>query len=297
MLNVFTVDVEDYFHPTELSKSLPISRWSELTPRVQIGIDLLLETLNAHSARATFFILGWIAERHPILIRRIADAGHEIGCHSHLHRLVYNLSPSTFREDTLRASKAIEDACGVAPKAYRAPSYSIVQQNLWALEVLVECGFTHDSSIFPIVHDRYGIPGFYRHAQAIETPSGSIFEVPVATVKLSSGRIAPVGGGAYLRLFPYRYTSAGIHRLNTVEGQPACIYVHPWELDPDQPRLTTGLISRVRTYSGLRTVEKKITRLVSEFSFSTIALAYAVARRRSAGEGAPPAYHAAVAAS
>jgi polysaccharide deacetylase family protein (PEP-CTERM system associated) len=269
--NAFTIDVEDYFHPSEVSQSVPITRWPTLDSRVHIGTEMLLEDLEASGTRATFFVLGWVAARHPRLIRRIADSGHDIGCHSHLHGLVYDMAPAEFRRDTLEACKAIEDACGLTPRAYRAPSYSIVEKSLWALEVLAECGFTHDSSIFPITHDRYGIPGARRNTHTVMTPAGPLVEVPVATVRLRSGRIAPVGGGAYLRLFPYGYTAAGIRRLNYIERQPACIYIHPWELDPDQPRLVSGFVSRLRTYSGLRTVREKVRRLLSDFSFAPLA--------------------------
>jgi polysaccharide deacetylase family protein (PEP-CTERM system associated) len=274
MLNAFTVDVEDYFHPTELANVAPPSCWADLPIRVHIGTEMLLETLDRYHVRATFFVLGWIAERCPSLVRSIVAAGHDIGCHSHRHRLVYDLSPAEFREDTLRARSAIEDACGVRPVVYRAPSYSIVSDNLWALEILIECGFTCDSSVFPIVHDRYGIPGFGRYAQVISTPSGPIREIPVATVELDSGRIVPVGGGAYLRLFPYQYTAAGIRRINAVDKRPACIYLHPWELDVGQPRLARGMLSRTRTYAGLRTVHRKVRRLFSDFEFSTVASVY-----------------------
>jgi polysaccharide deacetylase family protein (PEP-CTERM system associated) len=183
---------------------------------------------------------------------------------------VYNLSPAEFREDTERAIRTIEDACGIRPRAYRAPSYSITERSLWALEILAECRFTHDSSIYPIQHDRYGIPGFSRHARKIETPSGSLIEVPIATVQLSSRTVAPVGGGAYLRLLPYRYTAAGIRRLNQSEQRPACIYFHPWELDPEQPRLAQGRLSRLRTYGGLGAMAGKLERLLSEFKFDTL---------------------------
>jgi polysaccharide deacetylase family protein (PEP-CTERM system associated) len=223
-----------------------------------------------------------VAERHPGLIRRIAEAGHEIGCHSYHHRLIYDLTPGEFRKDTQRACAAIQDACGVTPTAYRAPSYSVVSDTLWALDILAECGFTHDSSIFPIVHDRYGIPGFPRFARTLTTRSSPIIEVPAATVRLRSGRIAPVGGGAYLRLFPYRYTAAGIRVLNQIERQPACVYIHPWELDPGQPRLANGFVSRLRTYSGLNSVRGKISRLLAEFRFSTLSSVYPRAMASSA---------------
>jgi polysaccharide deacetylase family protein (PEP-CTERM system associated) len=230
--------------------------------------------LERHHTAGTFFIMGWVAESHPDLIREIAQAGHEIGCHSYAHQLVYRMTPSEFRRDTEQARRAIEDACGVTPKTYRAPSYSITARSLWALEVLVECGFTHDSSIYPISHDRYGIPGFGRHVQTIHTASGPIVEAPIATVKLGDGRVVPVGGGGYLRLLPYCYTAAGIRRINEREDQPACIYFHPWELDPYQPRLSLGLISRLRTYTGLRGMASKLDRLMTDFRFSTMAKVY-----------------------
>jgi polysaccharide deacetylase family protein (PEP-CTERM system associated) len=274
MLNAFTVDIEDYFHPTEVGNCLTASDWVSFPSRVDAATGYLLDLLAQFDVRGTFFILGWVAAEHPALVRRIAEAGHEIACHSHEHRLVYELSPAQFKADTMAALRAIQDACGVTPTSYRAPSFSITESSLWALEVLVECGFTHDSSVCPIVHDRYGIPGSPRHAHTIQTPSGPIVEIPVATVELPGKRVAPIGGGGYLRLFPYRYTAAGIRRVNTVDAAPACIYVHPWELDPDQPRLATGSIARMRTYLGLSGMASKITRLLQDFRFSTIREAY-----------------------
>ena len=271
MTNAFSVDLEDYFHPSEVGSR--IADWPSLKPRIEIGTNFLLDLLAQHQTRATFFILGWMAERHPGLVRQIAAAGHEVGCHSHYHRLVHDLTPDEFREDTRRAISAIEDACGYRPKLYRAPSYSIVSKSLWAIEILAGLGFTHDSSVYPIVHDRYGVPGFPRHAHRIDTPSGSILEVPIATVRILN-KTAPIGGGAYLRLFPYRYTAAGIRRLNRLEGQPACIYTHPWELDPDQARMTRGFVAGVRTYAGLKTMRRKLTRMFQEFEFAPIGDVY-----------------------
>lgn len=266
--NVFSIDLEDYFHPTEVSSDA--TDWPRFAARIEIGTNLLLELLAEHQTRATFFILGWVADNHPELVRRIADAGHEIGCHSYYHRLVYSLTREEFRQDTSQAMRAIGDACGVIPKLYRAPSYSIVSKSFWALEILAELGFTHDSSIYPIVHDRYGVPGFRRHAHAIRTDSGPILEVPIATVRLSSKHVTPVGGGAYLRLFPYRYTAAGIRQINRTEQEPACIYTHPWELDPDQPRVTNGLVSRLRTYGGLGSMQGKLRQMFQDFEFSAL---------------------------
>lgn len=268
--NIISVDVEDYFHPTELESVAPRSRWDALPRRAVDSTLRLLDTLAAHQVRGTFFILGWLAEREPALIRRIADAGHEIACHSYWHRLVYSLTPEEFREDTQRAIDVIADACGVRPVAYRAPSYSITSANLWALDVLAECAITHDSSIYPIVHDRYGIPGFHRHACVVRTESGPLIEMPIATVRLNAQRVSPVGGGGYLRLLPYRYTAAGLRRINDEEQQPACVYLHPWEVDPDHPRMAQGTIARARTYFGLRGMASKFDRLLSDFSFAPL---------------------------
>jgi polysaccharide deacetylase family protein (PEP-CTERM system associated) len=277
MQNALTVDVEEYFHPSEVQAYIPQERWTDFPSRVNEQVQQVLELLDHHSVKATFFILGWVAERQRATIRSIAAAGHEIGCHSYAHQLVYRQDPAEFRRDTQRAVRAIEDNCGVTPRVYRAPSYSITSASLWALEVLVECGFTHDSSIYPISHDRYGIPGSSRHAYVVQTPSGPIWELPIATVKLSASHVAPVGGGGYLRMLPYRYTAAGIRRVNREERQPACIYFHPWEIDTGQPRLARGRIARLRTYSGIGGMRQKLHRLLTDFEFSTVAATYGTA--------------------
>jgi polysaccharide deacetylase family protein (PEP-CTERM system associated) len=274
MINSLTVDVEEYFHPTEVSSAHRMEEWPFLPSRVEAEMDLLLELLDARQTRATFFLVGWIARRRPAVARRIVEAGHEIGCHSYAHRLVTEMRPREFKRDTQDAASAIADACGVRPRVYRAPSYSVVKETLWALETLVECGFTHDSSIYPVVHDRYGIPGFERFAHTRRTPAGPILEVPVATVALPNGAIAPAGGGGYLRLLPYRYMAAAIRRINALEKQPACVYLHPWELDPEQPRLDAGFIARLRTYTGLSGMPHKLRRLLSEFQFSSLSAVY-----------------------
>jgi polysaccharide deacetylase family protein (PEP-CTERM system associated) len=274
MLNALTIDVEEYFHPAEIQTSVGPDQWMTLPSRVEDQVLQVLELLAGKQVRATFFMLGWVAEHHPRCARTIVAAGHEIGCHSYAHQLVYEMTPAAFRLDTLRAVKAIEDACGVSPWIYRAPSYSITGKSMWALETLIECGFTHDSSIYPIAHDRYGIPGFERHAHVIHTASGPIYEVPAATVKVSSNRIMPVGGGGYLRLLPYRYTAAGVRRLNRDEQKPACIYFHPWEIDPSQPKLASGAIARLRTYTGMKGMAHKLNLLMSDFHFSTMSDVY-----------------------
>lgn len=276
MRNVLSVDVEEYFHPTEVQSAMRGADCSMLQSRVERQTMQILDLFNKHNVLGTFFIVGVVAERHPRLVRTIAEAGHEIGCHSYAHRLVYELTPEEFRSDTMRCVSAITDASGVSVSAYRAPSYSIVQRSLWALDILAELGFTHDSSIYPISHDRYGIPGFKRHAHQIMTGSGPICEVPIATAQLPIGRMAPVGGGAYLRLLPYRYTAAGIRHINHQERQSACVYFHPWEIDPDQPQLANGLIARMRTYTGLRTMTGKIDRLLHDFQFSTMSAVHPI---------------------
>jgi polysaccharide deacetylase family protein (PEP-CTERM system associated) len=270
IVNAISVDVEDYFHPTELAVSAPMDEWETLPSRVEPATRRTLEVFAGAGVKGTFFILGWVAERHPALVRDIAAAGHEIGCHSYWHRLVYDLTPEEFRADTERACDVIEQACGIRPRAYRAPSYSITRKSWWALEVLSSLGFTHDSSIYPIVHDRYGVPGFDRHVCTIDTASGPLTEVPAATVELGGGQVAPIGGGGYLRLLPYRYTAAGLRRVNFQERRAACLYLHPWELDPGQPRLARGAVARWRTYIGLAGMEDKLRRLLQEFSFSTV---------------------------
>lgn len=270
MKNALSIDLEEYFHPSEVQPFIAQEDWSSLPSRVEQQTYKLLELLEARRTKATFFVLGWLAERHPALLRAIASAGHEIGCHSYAHQLVYRLNPEQFRIDTLRAIAVIGQTTGAAPVLYRAPSYSITCESLWALRVLVECGFQFDSSIYPISHDRYGIPGSERHSYKIETPAGPITEVPIATVQLSRNTVVPIGGGAYLRLLPYRYTSAGIRQVNLSERRPVCIYLHPWEIDPDQPRLAVGRIARLRTYLGLKKMFGKVELLLRDFNFSTI---------------------------
>ena len=274
MRNALTIDLEEYFHPTEVNPFVDPADWPSLPSRIERQTHQILDILRSRNTRATFFVLGWLAERHPRVVRSISEAGHEIACHSFAHRLVYRLSPAEFRRDTERAAAAIADAVGAAPRIYRAPSYSITRDSMWALEVLVECGFTHDSSIYPIAHDRYGIPGAPRHAHIIETASGPITEVPAATAKLANGRVIPIGGGGYLRLLPYCYTAAGIRRVNFVERMPVCIYFHPWEIDAGVPRLATGMISRARTYTGLRRMAGKLERLLSDFYFADFSEVY-----------------------
>jgi len=231
--------------------------------------DRLLALLDEAGVPATFFVLGWVAERFPELVRRIHRAGHELASHSYDHGLVYDKTPDTFRADLRRAKAAIATASGVEVTGYRAPSYSVVDRSLWALDVLIDEGYTYDSSIYPIRHDRYGIPSWTRHVHRLERPGGSLWELPGSTVR-HFGTNLPMGGGGYFRLLPYAWTSRGIRHLNEQEGHPAIFYLHPWEVDPQQPRLNAGALSRFRHYRNLDQTEPRLRRLLAEFRFGTI---------------------------
>jgi polysaccharide deacetylase family protein (PEP-CTERM system associated) len=270
MLNALTVDVEDYFQVTSFDRVVPRAEWDARESRVVASTQRLLDLFARHQVRATFFILGWVADRFPQLIRRIAAAGHELGCHSFWHRLVYDLDQESFRDDLRQARQAIEDAAGQPVTVYRAPSFSITRRSLWALDVLVQEGFTIDSSIFPTAHDRYGVPGALPHANIVETPSGPIAELPLTISRL--GRVpVPVGGGGYFRLYPLALTRRLLARVNRVHARPFVFYIHPWEVDPDQPRIGGGsLASRFRHYVNLRSTESKLDRLLGRFRWGTV---------------------------
>lgn len=212
-------------------------------------------------------MVGWVAERFPALIREIAARRHDLACHSYWHRLVYQLSPKDFREDTQRAKDIIEQTSGQPVYGYRAPTYSIVAESLWALEILVELGFTYDSSIFPIHHDRYGIPSAPRAPFRIQTPAGPLIEYPLTTFQIGAHRL-PVGGGGYLRLLPRWYTRFGIRRAQQ-EGLPVIVYVHPWEIDNNQPRLPCTLTTRLRHYMNLSKTYDRLNDMLVEGNFTS----------------------------
>ena len=237
--NVVSVDVEDYFHAEVFSGVVDRSRWDSYASRVEGNTRRLLELLGDLNLHGTFFVLGWVAERFPGLVREIAAGGHELACHSYWHRLIYKLDRAEFREDTSRAKNVIEQAAGQAVYGYRAPTYSVIDRSVWALEILAELGFTYDSSIYPIRHDRYGMPGAPRSPFRFQTPSGPMTEFPITTFRLA-GHNMPVGGGGYLRLLPRFYTRMGLKRVQK-EGVPIVIYIHPWEVDPGQPTLPVSL--------------------------------------------------------
>jgi polysaccharide deacetylase family protein (PEP-CTERM system associated) len=268
-LNALTVDVEDYFHVSAFTDVVPRSQWDHLESRVCRNTERILDILSDAGVRATFFVLGWVAERHPDLVRRIHAAGHELASHSYEHRLVYDLTPNAFRQDLRRAKQAIEQASGVTVAGYRAPSFSITQASLWALDVLLDEGYRYDASIYPIRHDRYGIPDWDRHVSVVARKQRSLLEVPGSTVR-RLGLNLPVGGGGYFRQFPYWWTASGIASLNTAEHAPAVFYLHPWEIDPDQPRIRAGRLARLRHYRNLEKTESRLKRLLREFAFGTV---------------------------
>ncbi|HEU5321301.1 MAG TPA: XrtA system polysaccharide deacetylase [Methylomirabilota bacterium] len=265
--NIMTIDVEDYYQVSAFESVVRFEDWARYESRVERNTGRLLALLAAAGVRATFFVLGWVAERHPQLVRDIQAAGHEVASHGYRHRLVYGMTRDEFREDTARAKAILEDAAGAAVVGYRAASYSIVRESLWALDVLGELGFQYDSSIFPVHHDRYGIPGHARFPHRIQGPAGAgLWELPLSTVRL--GRLnLPIAGGGYLRLLPYAVVRWGIRRINEREGQPAIVYVHPWEIDPGQPRLAGPARSVFRHYVNLATTEGKLGRLLRDHRF------------------------------
>lgn len=265
-----SVDVEDYFHVEAFVDQIGRDQWETFPSRVHNNCERILNLFERHGWRATFFVLGWVAERNPGLVREIAQAGHELACHSYAHRRVFSLRPEEFRDDLRRARGVIEDAAGVQIVGYRAPTFSIVRRSVWALEILAEEGFLYDSSIFPIRHDLYGFPDFPRFLQRIALPSNrAIFEVPMSTVRMA-GLNWPLGGGGYLRLLPMSYTSWAIRRLHRQDKQPFILYVHPWELDTDQPRLNGGWKSNLRHYTGLAGMEARLEVLLGRSQFEPL---------------------------
>ncbi len=270
MLNALTIDVEDYYMVSAFADSIAPADWGRFESRVARNTERLLDILDRAGVRATCFVLGWVAERHPGIVREIRSRGHEIGCHSYGHRLVYDLGPEAFRADTRRAKSALEDVTGEAILGYRAPSYSITRRSLWAFDILAEEGFRYDSSVFPILHDRYGIPEHGRFpAKRDCNGSGGLLEIPLSTVRVL-GRNLPIAGGGYLRLYPAAVTEWAIRMLNERERQAAIVYVHPWEIDCEQPRMRGSRLSVFRHYVNIATTATKLERLLGKFRFAPL---------------------------
>lgn len=269
-MNAFTVDVEDYFHVAALSSVVSRDSWSTRESRVEANTERLLGVLAERAVRGTFFVLGWVAERSPSLVRRIAAAGHEIACHGYAHQLVYRQRLEEFRQETVRAKSCLEDLIGEPVLGYRAASFSLTRDSLWALDVLIDLGFRYDSSVFPIHHDIYGLPGAAPEPNRLSAPSGrTLVEFPMSAAKFF-GVPVPVSGGGYFRILPYWLTRAGLRQINRQRKRPFTFYVHPWELDPGQPRVNVGGLARFRHYTNLAHCENRLRRILSEFRFTSM---------------------------
>ena len=270
-LNGFSVDIEDWYQVSDFEALINVADWDTYEFRLRSNTERMLSLLDEAGVKGTFFVLAWNAERHPEIVRLIAEAGHEIASHGYAHRLVYNQTPEEFRADIVRAKAILEDLTGTPVLGYRAPSCSIVPRSDWALAVLLESGFQYDSSVFPIRDALYGWPDAHRFPSTIYQRDGqSLVEFPITTLRVGRWNF-PLGGGAYLRVLPYRYMSWGMRWVNRNEGYPAVIYIHPWELDPDQPRIkTAGKRGFSTHYLGLQQTEKKLKRLFRDFRFAPL---------------------------
>ena len=268
VVNALTIDVEDYFHVSGFEPFVNRDEWDAYESRVGPSTDRLLDLLAAADVRATFFVLGWVAERQPSLVRAIRAAGHEIGCHSYAHRLIYEMTPDEFRADLRLSLDILQDTLGEPVTAYRAPSFSVTRDSTWALDILVEEGITLDSSIYPTHHDRYGIPGTPLGPHRIDREAGSLWEFPPPVWNLC-GYPVPVGGGGYFRLYPYALTRLGLGKINA-SGRPFAAYLHPWEIDPDQPRIEASLGRRFRHYVNLARTESRLERRRADFPLGTL---------------------------
>lgn len=260
--NAFTCDVEDYFQVSALAPHFPREQWGNVPCRVERNVDRILALLDGHGARGTFFTLGWLAERYPGLVHRIAAAGHEVASHGYAHQRASDLTPEAFTADIRLAKAILEDITGTPVTGYRAPSFSIGHGNLWALQTLARSGHRYSSSIYPIAHDHYGMPDAPRFAHRTDC---GLLEVPVTTLRVA-GRNLPASGGGWFRLLPYAVTRAMIGRVNRAEGQSAVFYFHPWEIDPGQPRIAgIDARTRFRHYVNLAANEGKLQRLLADF--------------------------------
>ncbi|MBK6596979.1 MAG: DUF3473 domain-containing protein [Proteobacteria bacterium] len=276
-IHAFTVDVEDYFHVEAFANAIHRDSWPHLEYRCERNVYRMLDMLAERSVRGTFFVLGWVAERSPQLIKDIAAAGHEIACHGHSHQLVYRQTRQQFADETRYAKGLLEDLTGTAVLGYRAASFSITKVSMWALDTLIDLGFTYDSSVFPVRHhDNYGIPEAPLGPCRMRAPSGrTLIEVPLSVADVAGLRV-PVSGGGYFRLFPYWLSRAGMRHVERKSGRPVIFYVHPWEIDVDQPRVQAGLVSRLRHYNNISRCEARLRRLLQDFEFGTMSDVLAV---------------------
>lgn len=268
--SAFTIDVEDYFQVDALSSVISTSQWDGFPSRVVANTSRLLDMLDEHDVKATFFVLGWVAQRQPALVRTIVSRGHEIASHGWSHRRILSQQPAEFRAETRDAKRLLEDLTQKEVLGYRAATYSITRRTLWALDILLEEGFRYDSSIFPVRHDRYGIPDANPTPHRLKTPLGNhIAEFPLTAVRIAGVNV-PIAGGGYFRFFPYVVTRWGLNRVRNV-GRPVVFYVHPWEIDHQQPRIThLGWRSQFRHYLNLDRTTSRLNRLLGDFRFGTM---------------------------
>jgi polysaccharide deacetylase family protein (PEP-CTERM system associated) len=264
--HILSVDVEDYFQVEAFAGSIPRGSWEQYPCRVVDNCHRLLDLFDRYQVKATFFTLGWVANRFPAIVREIHERGHELACHSFWHRKVDSLTPGQFRADTREACDAIEQAASVRVTGYRAPTWSISRRSLWAFDILAEEGFEYDSSIYPIHHDLYGIPGAQRYAYVHVCENGeNLLEFPPATIRVA-GMNFPAAGGGYLRIFPLSYT-CWVFRQFENAGRPVVVYLHPWEVDPEQPRIKAPLKSRFRHYTNLHRTQERLEYLLQHYQF------------------------------
>ena len=269
--NALTVDVEDYFQVSAFEETVSPADWDSMPHRVEANTMRILELFARYGVKGTFFTLGWVAKRYPGVVKAIAAEGHEVASHGYSHSRINTLSQSEFRNEILRSKSILEDLSGLPVTGFRAPSWTIAASTLWALDVLIECGFSYDSSIFPIYHDIYGMPDANRFLHHMQRESGSIIEFPPTTVRCSVGRRSlniPAAGGGYMRLFPGSVLRRAVRYVNEKEEQPAVLYFHPWEIDPEQPRLQAGWKSRFRHYLNLHRMEDRLKAMLEQFAFA-----------------------------
>ncbi len=268
-VNALTVDVEDYFQVEAFADVVKREEWGRWQPRVERNTHRLLDLFASRNVCGTFFILGWVAEQYPQLVREIAAAGHEIACHSYQHQRITTQTREEFRADVRRAKLVLEEITGNEVIGYRAPTYSIMRETLWALDVLVEEGFRYDSSIFPVHHDRYGIPDAERHLHVIRCAAGEIVEFPPSTVRIAGVNV-PMAGGGYFRLMPYPLFRWGLRRINRDDKQPVIFMVHTWEVDPEQPVIGGTRLNVWRHRNNLRHTAARLERLLNDFCFAPV---------------------------
>ncbi len=270
MKHALTIDVEDYFHVAALAEVIKPEDWSNLSLRVEQNTHKILNLFDERGVQATFFVLGWVAERCPELVREIFRRGHEVASHGYSHQLVYKQTPAVFRQETTRSKALLEDIVQHPIRGYRAASYSITNESKWALDTLIELGFEYDSSIFPIRHDRYGIPDAPDYPHILHRNGGSIVEFPLSALNVLGYRL-PVAGGGYFRLYPYKLTRLLLRQLVRQTGRPFIFYLHPWEIDPEQPRVNASRLSQFRHYNNLDVCEQRLQQLLQDFDFTSVA--------------------------